>query len=470
MPKRRCSPVTVFSGWTGPPGASPTPASPPPARRRPHLADVRSGPGGDVEHGPRPPHASQHGVGGQLQRRRLGRRAPVVGRGLARLGGRVEQQRADVHRREPVDHRVVGLRDHREPAVAPAPRRGRSPTAAGDRSSRRADQPPDQRAQLLVGARARAARSGGRGTSRSKSGSSTHTGRPRWPGTSRTFCRQRGTSAEPPPDQRDERRRSRTRRVRRREGHHAADVHRPGAVLGEEERRVERRQAVRHPAERRAVGRSRSTRARGSAAPVRPRSRWQPRAGTRRAGTARSVPTELETPYWAQSQLEAAQAGIWAVARGAPRTAALLVGVVVAGGAALDAAGRGAAARDGGGHGVRAAVDRRRLHEPAGGGPDAAAGRRRAARARRGRRRAGGARGAPVGERVGAGAARAADRGARPGRALQQAGRRRAGRVRRRRLHHAGPAGPSRRSCTCATARRSSATWRPRSSRWAPPW
>src|SRR4051812_5370875 len=65
--------------------------------------------------------------------------------------------------------------------------------------------------------------------------------------------------------------------------------------------------------------------------------------------------------------------------------------VVVAGGAALDAAGRGAAARDGGGHDVRAALDRRRLHEPAGGGPHPAAGRRRPARARRGRRRPGGA-------------------------------------------------------------------------------
>ena len=35
---------------------------------------------------------------------------------------------------------------------------------------------------------------------------------------------------------------------------------------------------------------------------------------------------EMETPYWAQSQLEASRAGIWTVARGAPRTAALLVG------------------------------------------------------------------------------------------------------------------------------------------------
>ncbi len=33
---------------------------------------------------------------------------------------------------------------------------------------------------------------------------------------------------------------------------------------------------------------------------------------------------ELETPYWARSQLEASQAGIWTVARGAPRTAAVL--------------------------------------------------------------------------------------------------------------------------------------------------
>ncbi|MDT7579249.1 MAG: ATP-binding cassette, subfamily bacterial, partial [Pseudonocardiales bacterium] len=35
---------------------------------------------------------------------------------------------------------------------------------------------------------------------------------------------------------------------------------------------------------------------------------------------------EMETPYWARSQLDASRAGIWAVARGAPRTAALLVG------------------------------------------------------------------------------------------------------------------------------------------------
>lgn len=33
---------------------------------------------------------------------------------------------------------------------------------------------------------------------------------------------------------------------------------------------------------------------------------------------------ELETPYWARSQLEASRAGIWTVARGAPRTALLL--------------------------------------------------------------------------------------------------------------------------------------------------
>jgi ATP-binding cassette subfamily B protein len=35
---------------------------------------------------------------------------------------------------------------------------------------------------------------------------------------------------------------------------------------------------------------------------------------------------ELETPYWARSQLEASRAGIWTVARGAPRTALLLTG------------------------------------------------------------------------------------------------------------------------------------------------
>lgn len=35
---------------------------------------------------------------------------------------------------------------------------------------------------------------------------------------------------------------------------------------------------------------------------------------------------EMETPYWAESQLEAARSGIWAVARGAPRTVRLLVG------------------------------------------------------------------------------------------------------------------------------------------------
>ena len=33
---------------------------------------------------------------------------------------------------------------------------------------------------------------------------------------------------------------------------------------------------------------------------------------------------ELETPYWARSQLEASRAGIWTVARGAPRTAVRL--------------------------------------------------------------------------------------------------------------------------------------------------
>ena len=34
---------------------------------------------------------------------------------------------------------------------------------------------------------------------------------------------------------------------------------------------------------------------------------------------------DMETPYWARSQLEASQAGIWTVARGAPRTAAVLI-------------------------------------------------------------------------------------------------------------------------------------------------
>ncbi|HEX8518502.1 MAG TPA: ABC transporter ATP-binding protein [Pseudonocardia sp.] len=47
-------------------------------------------------------------------------------------------------------------------------------------------------------------------------------------------------------------------------------------------------------------------------------------------GTAGPEPligaAEIETPYWAQSQLEAARAGTWTVARGAPRTAALLLG------------------------------------------------------------------------------------------------------------------------------------------------
>ena len=47
------------------------------------------------------------------------------------------------------------------------------------------------------------------------------------------------------------------------------------------------------------------------------------------ADTAESEPLigahELETPYWARNQLEASKAGIWTVARGAPRTAGLLV-------------------------------------------------------------------------------------------------------------------------------------------------
>jgi ATP-binding cassette subfamily B protein len=47
--------------------------------------------------------------------------------------------------------------------------------------------------------------------------------------------------------------------------------------------------------------------------------------GMRTTGTEPLIGVaEMETPYWARSQLEASQAGIWSVARGAPRTAALL--------------------------------------------------------------------------------------------------------------------------------------------------
>src|SRR5215218_83862 len=133
---------------------------------------------------------------------------------------------------------------------------------------------------------------------------------------------------------------------------------------------------------------------------------------------------EMETPYWAQSQLDASRAGIGAVARGAPRTAALLVGwswraaprwTLLA--VALQLATAVATTL-----GLLSTVDVFTNLLAAGRTPqrvvDALP-----------------ARGPAVGERVRAGPARAADRGARPGRALLGAGRRRAGRVRRPRLH-----------------------------------
>src|SRR3712207_6964674 len=46
----------------------------------------------------------------------LFRSLPVVLRHLAGLGRRVEQDRADVDRRDPVDHRVVRLGDQRDAA------------------------------------------------------------------------------------------------------------------------------------------------------------------------------------------------------------------------------------------------------------------------------------------------------------------------------------------------------------------
>ena len=237
---------------------------------------------------------------------------------------------------------------------------------------------------------------------------------------------------QPLPDQRDER--VEVEPVGRRERHHAADVHRPGAVLGEEERRVERRQAVRHPAEgRAAVGRS-PVAGRGAG-----RRRWPGggRSGGRTAHRCRRAGDAVLGQEPARGEPGRDLDG----GPGRPADGRAADRLVVAGLTALDAAGPRAAARDGGGHRVRPAVDRRRLHEPAGRRSDAAAGRRRPARAGRGGRRAGGARGAPGGQRVGPGPARAADRGTRSGRALHRAGRRRAGRVRRRRLHHAGAAG-----------------------------
>ena len=102
------------------------------------------------------------GVGHQRRRRRPPTRPPlVVGERLG-LRRHVEQHLAEVDGLDAVDQDLVGLREHREPAAlepldeVDLPQR----PAAVQRSGH---DPGDQLAQLVVAARARAARSGGRG-------------------------------------------------------------------------------------------------------------------------------------------------------------------------------------------------------------------------------------------------------------------------------------------------------------------
>ena len=140
----------------------------------------------------RPPPSA--GGRARRPRRRRDRARPAAAAGIQSVVGHLPRRRrdveddlADVDRADAVDHRVVGLGDHRDPAVGQTlhqvhlPERAVAVEPAGH-------QPADQLAQLRVGARARQ-----RGAAYVEGdvevASSTQTGLARWPGTQRIFCR-----------------------------------------------------------------------------------------------------------------------------------------------------------------------------------------------------------------------------------------------------------------------------------------
>ena len=142
-------------------------------------------------------HLLLHGVGGELEAGRLGRGMPVVGRGLARGRGDVQQHRADVDRRQPVDHRVVDLGDDREPVVGEPLDQVDLPERPGPVELAR-HEAADELAQLRV--RAGSGQGGAADVVVELEARVVDPHRqPEVPGTSRIFCRYRGTPASRSP-------------------------------------------------------------------------------------------------------------------------------------------------------------------------------------------------------------------------------------------------------------------------------
>ena len=208
---------------------------------------------------------------------------------------------------------MVGLRDHREPAV-------RQPLDQVDlpQGPRPVQPPPEQpahqRTQLLVGA------GGGQGGVADvivevEVGVVDPHRQTQMRGYSRTFCRQRGTSPSRCPIS--------ATNASKSNPSGAAKVITPPMCIGRVRSSAKRKDAS--SGDRRSGTPSRV----GLPSGAHPSRVAVPVAHDGPVGDAVGDEpligaAELETPYWARSQLEASQAGIWTVARGAPRTAVLL--------------------------------------------------------------------------------------------------------------------------------------------------
>ncbi len=132
--------------------ARPLTALPPPPTARSGFRTAPSAPRRDVQRGAGPlgHHVRQQVGAGRLRPRVPGRR----GVGLGRVGLEVEEHRRDVHARDAVDERVVGLGDQGEGVLADAVDQPQLPQWLGAVQPLGED-PPGQVAQLLLAGGAR---------------------------------------------------------------------------------------------------------------------------------------------------------------------------------------------------------------------------------------------------------------------------------------------------------------------------
>ena len=126
-----------------------------------HRADVLRGEPGDVDHLRRPGGEVGDGVHDQVDVAGRRVRDPRLLGQVPRPPVDVQDRGRDVDRADPVDHRVMGLVDQRDPAAGQPLDDVDLPQRAGP-VQRAGDQPADQLVQLDVGARLAAARTAGR--------------------------------------------------------------------------------------------------------------------------------------------------------------------------------------------------------------------------------------------------------------------------------------------------------------------